>query len=196
MRLRAIVTAAVLAALTGLTACGTTATSGIATVASSTATDATSSAASPASTVPVPVETTPTETTATMGDTLTVTIDGSEAGEITASSPTATQRAIGEFGERPARGYYITIVITAKAATAITEPFSVNPFDFYVRTTDGTHIEYGDGNAITAQRDDQLDAVDLNAGETVKGTLTLDVPAPHGTLVYAPFSQAVGSWSF
>ncbi|HEY9473127.1 MAG TPA: DUF4352 domain-containing protein [Mycobacteriales bacterium] len=131
-----------------------------------------------------------------MGDTLTVTIDGSEAGEITASSPTATQRATSEFGDPPARGYYVTIVITAKAATAISEPFSVNPFDFYVRTSDGTHIEYGDGNAITAQRDDQLNAVDLNAGEKVNGTLTLDVPAPHGTLVYAPLDRAVGSWSF
>lgn len=195
MRLRAIATATMLAAITGLTACDTT-TSGIAARASSAAPDTTTSAAAPASTVAVPVETTPAETTATMGDTLTVTVDGSEAGEITASSPTATQRAIGEFGERPASGYYITIVITAKAADAVTQPFSVNPFDFYVRTADGTHIEYGDGNAITAQRDDQLNAVDLNAGEKIKGTLTLDVPAPHGTLVYAPLSRAVGTWSF
>lgn len=136
------------------------------------------------------------ETAANMGDSLTVTVDGAQVGEITVSAPTTTSTAPDEFSDAPKNGYYLTVTVVAKANADTTQTFSVNPFDFYVRTADGTHIGMDAGNALGAGGDDQLHAVELNPGETIKGTLTLDVPSVHGQLVYSPFDRAVGSWTY
>lgn len=138
--------------------------------------------------------TSPSETKVRIGQTLSVSQDGVEAGEITAAGVTSTQAAPNEFASRPANGNYVTFTITAKATA--TGTFDINPFDFYFRATDGRHLDLTAGNAVEATRDDDLSATTLNPGETVKGTIVFDLPGTHGELVYAPLSQALGSWNF
>jgi hypothetical protein len=130
-----------------------------------------------------------------LGETAEITQDGKVAGTITVSDPKATQKAPNEYSQPPAKGWFVTLTVTARATGSGT--FDVNPFDFYVRGPDGQHYGYGEGNAVMAGGDGGLDAATLNPGETVKGTVTFDVPDQHGVLVYAPgLGRALGSWTY
>lgn len=130
-----------------------------------------------------------------LGETGEVSNDGKVAGTVTVSDPKATQKAPDEYSKPPAKGWFVTLTVTAKATGSAT--FDVNPFNFYVRGSDGQHYEYGDGNSIEAGGDGDLNAATLNPGETVKGTVTFDVPDQHGVLVYAPaLGRALASWTF
>jgi hypothetical protein len=121
------------------------------------------------------------------GATATVTQDGQDAMTMTVSAPKFYTKEPGEFGSKPERKYFAVFTVAAKAIIGT----SLNPYDFYVRGDDGTHY---DDAVVTIG--DSLNHGDLTPGEKIKGTVTIDVPDKHGTLVYAPGSQALAEWKF
>ena len=74
------------------------------------------------------------------------------------------------------------------------------PLDFHA-VVHGQHYDEGNGHAyeaLTSAQSGQDLSSTLSAGETATGYLAFDVPAVHGTIVYAPNSdgQPLATWSY
>lgn len=118
--------------------------------------------------------------------------NGTSIGTVTVESYTETTEAPDEYTDPPQNGTFLTVTITATAEAG--QLFDVNPFDFHARADDGTRYDAGSGNAIFVNSDAALHALTLNGGETVKGTVTFDVPADVTQVVYAPGFRTLGVW--
>lgn len=131
----------------------------------------------------------PVAPTASAGDVQLFTRGGATAGVI---QPSAS-KAFASLGYlTPTRGHFVALVVSAQATGSQT--FSINPFDFYVRTADGAHYNSTFTSEITPP---ELDAVTLNPGENTSGSLVFDIPVTSGfQLVYAPLGQAIGIWQY
>jgi hypothetical protein len=169
-------------------------------------TDRDPTATSPATEPAEPATSEPTEETSApatvggVGDAAEITVNGADAGRIrlvrltTARSDfngTPGDRSDDDFAEKPKRARF---VIARVEVVGLGEPFDINPFDFYVREPDGTHVE----EQCCAQFGPELDAVTLAQGEKTAGAIVFDVKATHGALVYAPNSgeTPVAEWRF
>lgn len=119
--------------------------------------------------------------------------DGVDIGSITAESFETSTEAPDEYSEPPVNGQYLTVAVVATALDG--QLYDVNPFDFYVRDDDGNRWDQTSGNAFYAAGDNDLSAVTLNGGETVRGTISFDVPPEATELVYAPGLRALGVWA-
>lgn len=116
--------------------------------------------------------------------------DGSLAATITVEPPTFSTAPPNQYGQPPKNGVYATFNVTAVAGN---KAYSINPYDFYYRTLDGSQYDMTSGNALFLER--TLPLVTLNPGEQVKGTTGLDIPAGQpGQLVYGPARRALGYW--
>jgi len=156
----------------------------------------TETAAPPASEPSTPPANTP--QTIKIGQTATVTMDGTDAANLTIVSVNTSTRPADEFGSPPQHGYFLTVQVRAKALPSYRNGFDITPFDFYA-VVGGTHFEEGNGNALDAPgADRELDVATLNAGESISGTLVFDVPAKHGKIVYLPVDQGgpIAYWTF
>lgn len=156
-------------------------------------------AAAPAVSDPAPQDT-PTPTSRAelpLGTGVTVTEEGDDTGTVTiaAGRPMLTTAALSDYGQKPARRYYATFTLTAQC-TSSGHTLNLNPFDFYVRNSDGDRFGYSDGNM--AGLDSQVNDATLGQGEKLRGTLTFDVPMRHGELVYAPNADGgtLATWVF
>ena len=128
----------------------------------------------------------------TVGEIGTVTEAGEDTGAIVVTSVKTSRRSNQSYGgESPSHGRYVRIIVTARA---IGSSFDINPYDFYMRSDDGTHYGYGDGKVMYELGDNSLDAVTLNKGEKVKGEIVFDVPPGDLELVYAPQATALAIW--
>lgn len=128
-----------------------------------------------------------------IGDTGTVSEGGADIGAITVTKVDQAAQPATNFGDLPKNGRFW--IVTIKARAIGTSTFDINPFDFYIRDSDGTRFEYGDGNAIGAIEGKELDATTLNPGEQATGRIVFDAPASGALeLVYAPGLRALGSW--
>lgn len=132
-----------------------------------------------------------------MGQTGTVTDEaGNPLADITVANSVQTADPPDEFSEPPMNGSFLSATVTV--ANIGDGLFTVAPFDFLVRYPGGTRVQFGDGSAGVFGYDDLLDLVDLDAGETVTGTIAFDVDsAVDGKqIVYSDLSgQVLGAWT-
>jgi hypothetical protein len=131
-----------------------------------------------------------------LGDSATITADGTDVGMINVKSLTITTRPYDELlGFKPEEGYFLIFTVSLQADAYV----DILADDFYVKTSKGEHIEEGGGNSWDAvDLDDLLDYVALNAGEHQTGLLVFDSPVKHGILAYAPnlAGGPIVSWKF
>jgi len=101
-------------------------------------------------------------------------------------------------------GYFATFTVTVTdiAPAASADTISPSDVDFYVMV-DGSRYGFGQpnvGNTAQAEGDNSLgtgvEGDGLTPGQSTTGTVTVDVPSLHGSLVYAPNGDPVGTWSF
>jgi hypothetical protein len=131
-----------------------------------------------------------------LGDSATITADGTDAGVINVKSLKITTRPYDKLiGSKPEEGYFLIFTISLEADAS----FDVFEEDFYVKTSKGEHIDEGNGNSWDAvDFDDLLGYVELNAGEHKTGLLAFDSPVKHGIFAYAPNLEGdpIVTWKF
>jgi len=112
-----------------------------------------------------------------------------------ASRPSVSRRRLSSsYGYAPAQGYYVTFQITL--VNTGRSPVDVGPSDFFVRVNRQGKVTTLMGNAPYSGASAQLDATQLDAGQSVSGPLTFDVRATHGTLAFAPDGSPAISWTY
>jgi len=180
--LKGAIAASLLAAVLALAGCGS--------ADHVTATDSTQPPFTASETVPE--DSTPAQTgpeALEVGQPGTVTEEGVDVGTLTITKVATSRKALAEFGDPPENARFLFVTVTGTALPG--QSFDLNPFDFYVRTPDGQHLEAANGNAMFALDDGTLDAVTLTPGEHVKGIVPFDVPTGRLTVVYAPQLEAL-----
>jgi hypothetical protein len=127
----------------------------------------------------------------------TVTFRGwGQAGSVTVTTSLASHSAVA-YEPLPANGQYVIAHVVAKAAPG--SSLDMNELDFYARTATGQHLDSDAGNALEAiDPAKALGSPTVNSGETVTGDVSFDVPAGHGTIVWAPAmtGQPQASWNY
>jgi hypothetical protein len=113
-------------------------------------------------------------------------------------------------GDTPQYGYFATFSVTVAdiAPAPSKDDISPSSADFFVQTSDGSRYGTGvqsnvlGGNSVEATGDTDLGTnsvggtIDLFPGQTTTGTVEIDVPSQHGSLVYAGRGNIEGAWSF
>ena len=127
-----------------------------------------------------------------VGDTATVTQGDEDAATILVTKAVKTRTPEMDYADKPENGRFLVATMTVKNVG--TEPFDINPYDFYVVDGEGNHYDYGDGNVFGAIDGKEIHAVTLNKGEKVTGRVAFDIPNKAVNLVYAPGQQALGQW--
>ena len=130
-----------------------------------------------------------------VGQSLSITDGGTDAGTITITSIRNTTQPADSFGEAPQNGYYL--IVTVKVSST-EDGLDMNDLDFYA-LVNGQHYDYGNGNSFEAVSDNNQDlTTTLNNGESETGYLLFDLPSIHGQIVYAPnFNSApLAEWSY
>jgi hypothetical protein len=137
-----------------------------------------------------------TQVTLALGDSATITADGTDAGVINVKNLKITTRPYDKLiGSKPEEGSFLIFTVSLEADAY----FDVLEDDFYVKTGKGEHIDEGGGSSLGAvDLDDLLGYVELNAGEHQTGLLVFDAPVKHGILAYAPNLEAgpIVTWKF
>ena len=112
-----------------------------------------------------------------------------------ATGPSVSRSSLSRsYGHPPARGYYVTFGITVVNTGA--QPVDIGPTNFHLRIPgEGTVTSY-DGNAPYSGASRQLDATELEPGDTVRAPLTFDVRRPHGALLFLPDRSPAVTWRF
>lgn len=114
---------------------------------------------------------------------------------LTASTPqVARGRLSRSYGYPPARGYYVTFVLTV--VNTGSQPVDLGPPNFHVRIAGEGVVTSYDGNAPYSGASRQLDNTELAPGESLHAPLTFDVRRPHGVLMYLPDRSAAVTWRF
>ncbi|MDQ1748423.1 MAG: hypothetical protein QOD07_2686 [Frankiaceae bacterium] len=114
---------------------------------------------------------------------------------IRASKPSLSRRRLSSsYGYAPSRGYYVTFLVTM--VNTGRRPIDIGPGDFFVQVSRQGKVTTLMGNAPYSGASAQLDATQLDAGQSLSGPLTFDVRAPHGTLAFAPDGSAAISWTY
>jgi len=112
-----------------------------------------------------------------------------------ASRPSLSrQRLSSSYGYAPAHGYYVTFLVTL--VNTGRSPVDVGPSDFFVRVSRQGKVTTLMGNAPYSGASAQLDATQLDPGQSLSGPLTFDVRATHGTLAFAPDGSPAISWTY
>lgn len=115
--------------------------------------------------------------------------------EIQASRPSVSQRRLSSsYGYPPAHGYYVTFVITLTDTG--TSPIDVGPTNFVVRIAGEGNVTSYSGNAPYSGASEQLDATQIDPGQSVHAPVTFDVRRPHGVLSYLPDGSPAVTWRF
>ena len=122
---------------------------------------------------------------------------GTQGGAITVNQIIRTTKPNDpSFGQNPANGLYVLAQITYTAAAG--KQLNPNALDWYA-LNNGQHYTYGNGHALWAiDSSKMLSSATLNSGETTTGWIAWDVPAGHGTIVYAPglSGTPTASWAY
>jgi hypothetical protein len=114
---------------------------------------------------------------------------------IGASGPSVSRtRLSSDYGYPPAHGYYVTFTISV--VNTGSQPIDIGPNNFHVRIAgEGTVTSY-DGDAPYSGASSQLDATEIDPGQSLRAPLTFDVRRPHGTLSYLPDASPAVTWRF
>ena len=114
---------------------------------------------------------------------------------VRAATPSVSRnRLSSSYGYPPARGYYVSFVITVVNTGG--SPVAIGPANFRVRVPGEGTVTTNDGNAPYSGASESLDTTQLDPGQTLRGPLTFDVRRPHGTLSYFPDRTAAVTWRF
>lgn len=113
-------------------------------------------------------------------------------------------------GDSPQYGYFASFTVTVAdiAPTSSKDTISPSDVDFFVQTSNGTR--YGDGVQSNLQEGNSMEAtgvnelgtnsvggsVTLSPGQSTTGTVVIDVPSQHGSLVFSGAGQIDGAWSY
>ena len=93
-------------------------------------------------------------------------------------------------GDRPANGFYVDVHVEA---TVTNGQFALIPDTDFYAVVNGTHYEKDDNVSSS------FTPGTLTTGQTTSGEIAFDIPAQHGTIVYAPTmagSAPSAVWSF
>lgn len=137
------------------------------------------------------------EQTFAVGQTGHITETGKVVLTLTVTNATATTSPASD-GTSPANGYFATFTMTATDVSQ-NQTYDFSPADFYVQTSDGRQFTFTSGNSVHAavEQPNNLDSIQvMNPGQVLTGTITIDEPAQHASLVYAPNLQALVAWTF
>jgi hypothetical protein len=137
----------------------------------------------------------PTDTPAKLavGQTLSVTSEGTPAADVTVTKLDYYTGPADEYSEGPKNGYLVVAHVKVKVYKHYTDGFDISSSDFYA-TAKGIHYDEGNGNAFEApQSDEQLEATNLNAGEIGQGRCCSTFPPSTGRSRTRPTSRAVSS---
>lgn len=108
------------------------------------------------------------------------------------------------FGDTSQYGYFATfnVTVTDIASPASQDTIDPDDSDYYVQA-DGSDYGYDQantGNTALAEADNYLGSSvpdsGLLPGQSTTGTVIVDVPSEHGSLVYAPDGTAIVVWTF
>ena len=175
---------------------GCAASSGTTKTAAPTSTVIASSASPAAASSPAPVRTTePPKATTTnlpLGTAVTVTSTGSDGQNVvtvTAGPDKTSKVAVSQYGSKP-KGTYVGLLITYDCTTGSCE---YNPFDFTLRSADGTEND----QAFEGFTPD-LHSGNLTVGVKAKGYITYDLVPGTYSLEYgaSAFDADPASWTF
>ena len=119
-----------------------------------------------------------------------ITQDDQPAGTVAIASVKSTQKSSVDYGLAPAKGYFVTFTVRVNSTI---DGLNIGAMDFYT-VVGGRHYDAGTGNVYGGVNpDNELTYIILNAGEHTQGTISFDLPSPHGQLRYAPIYQGLGA---
>jgi len=107
-------------------------------------------------------------------------------------------------GDTPQYGYFATFTVTVTniAPASLTDTITPSDGDYYV-LANGSGYGFGQANVGNTAKAEganslgtSLEGGSLTPGQSTSGTVTVDVPSQHGSLVYAPSGTALGTWSY
>ena len=121
---------------------------------------------------------------------------------ITVSAPKFTTSDLS--GVTPQYGYFAVFTVTVRNIAPESSGDTIGPSDndYYVRAAGA---EYGLGQVDPGKSQQaegssylgsNVDGDSLDPGQSTTGTVTVDVPSEHGSLVYAPNGTDLGTWSY
>lgn len=111
------------------------------------------------------------------------------------SRPSLSRRRLSSsYGYAPAHGYYVTFQVTM--VNTGRSPVDIGPSDFFVHVSRQGKVTTLMGNAPYSGASAQLDATQLDPGQSDSGPLTFDVRTTHGTLAFAPDGSPAVSWTY
>jgi len=129
------------------------------------------------------------------GQTATVRAQAGVGLQVRAAKPSVSRnRLSSSYGYAPARGYYVSFVITI--VNTGSSPVAIGPANFRLRVPGEGTVTTNDGNAPYSGASEQLDTTQLDPGQTLRGPVTFDVRRPHGALSYFPDRTAAVTWQF
>lgn len=132
--------------------------------------------------------------TLNLGESVTVTQDGSDVGTLTISSVEVTALPPDWYSKPPVNGYYVIADVKFRVRDDFTGSYYINPYDFYA-VVNGVQYEFGNDNAT--YMDWTFKEGYLEAGQSASGTVSFDVPAMHGEIAYSPiYGGPIAFWRF
>ena len=158
-------------------------------VSSSTASASRSASASPSS-PPISTSAAAEGKAFAFGETASLTLAGAPAGELTVGAPrefTSTNSF-----DKAEKGRFVYVPVTLKVTGK--DKVSINPFDFEVVLPDGQHLDVAFVAGLPTDAPADLDAADVNPGETITGSIPFDVPVGTPlTVAYTPELEVLGT---
>ncbi len=122
---------------------------------------------------------------------------------VDAIGPAQCNSEYAQYGSGPENGNLVAVNLRFSTApefagSQLGSYFSVSAFDFQFISPDGiTHTNLGTAATYGClQQNQQFTQNPLGAGQQYIGSVVLDLPAPHGTLVYAPSAIGDGGWEW
>ncbi len=117
----------------------------------------------------------------------TITEGAVEVGNLTVEDVTRSSVPTGKYAKYADGPEYGEFTVVTLRAEGLDNGWSINPYEFYLRGSDGTRYEPNGGNVIMGMDlDRSFDGGSINAGEQVVGTIAFDAAPGSAELVYDP----------
>lgn len=113
--------------------------------------------------------------------------------EVTLNSVTTATKGGPPIDIKPESGTFVILEITYVGKKG---KYPVNPMYWHLITPDGKDIDQIKGNAMLASPEDDLEATDVAAGQTLKGRVALDAKLEPGTKIRVTdvLDKPIGEW--
>lgn len=104
--------------------------------------------------------------------------DNTYGGTITFNTIRTATGPVSSYGDPPKNGIFVIVNVTI---TGVSGKVSASPYDFSIRTADGSTYDSSYDSV-----DPNLRSSDLAPGKLIRGNIVFDVPQGNNTLVYSP----------